>query len=145
MPLQYKRITLVVADIEKSLTIYGDILGFTTNYIKDSADDSYSYPVFNVPKGAKIRFGAFDSPTQERTLGLTEVKGCELPRYDGIRMHSSVIQVDDLPCKMEKIKALGLETTEQYTDENEYATFIEQSFVDFDGHLVVLYELLPNE
>ena len=144
MPLQYKRITLVVGDIEQSLRIYGDILGFTTNYIKDSADDSYSYPVFNIPKGAKIRFGAFDSPTQERTLGLTEVKGCPLPKYKGIRMHASVIQVDDLPAKMEKIKALGLETTEPFIDSNEYARFIEQSFVDFDGHLVVLYELLSN-
>lgn len=144
MPLQYKRITLVVADIDRSLTIYQDILGFTTNYIKDSANDSYSYPVFNIPKGAKIRFGAFDSPTQERTLGLTEVKGCPLPKNDGIRMHASVIQVDDLATKMKKIKKLGLETTEPFIDSNEYARFIEQSFIDFDGHLVVLYELFPN-
>jgi len=73
MSLLYKRVTLVVVDIERSLTIYQDILGFTINYIKDSAADSYSYPVFKIPKEAKIRFGVLDSPSQERTTGLTEI------------------------------------------------------------------------
>lgn len=145
MPLHYKRITLVIADIDRSLTIYRDILGFTINYIKDSASDSYSYPVFNIPKEAKIRFATLDSPNQQRTMGLTEVTNCPLPKPSGIHMHSSVIQVDDLAGKMEKIKALGLKMTQPFTDKNEYATFNEQSFVDFDGHLVVLYELIPNK
>lgn len=144
MPLFYKRITLVVADFDKSLTIYKDILGFTINYVQESAPDSYSYPVFNIPKEAKIRFAALDSPDQQRTLGFTEVKGIPLPKQEGIYMHASVIQVDDLPQKIEQIKALGLSITEPKIDENEYAKFLEQSFVDFDGHLVVLYELLTD-
>lgn len=145
MSLLYKRVTLVVADIERSLTVYRDILGFTINYIKDSASDSYSYPVFKIPKEAKIRFATLDSPTQERTLALTEVTGCELPKASVPIMSASVIKVEDLAGIIEKIKALGLETTEPATDSNEYFTFLEQAFIDFDGHLIVLYEMVASE
>lgn len=141
MSLLYKRVTLVVADIERSLSIYRDILGFRVNSIQDSADDSYSYPVFKIPKNAKIRFATLDSPTQERTIGFTEVKGYELPKPGGIIMTASVIKVADLHEVIGKIKALGLETTEVETDSNDHFTFIEQAFIDFDGHLIVLYEI----
>jgi len=144
MSLFYKRITLVVADIERSLTIYRDILGFTVNSIKPSDDDSYSYPVFRIPYEAKVSFATLDGPEQIRTIGLTEVKGVPLPPSEGIRMTASVIKVSDLVGVIEKLKALGLETTEQETDNNDEVTFIEQAFIDFDGHLVVLYEILNN-
>lgn len=60
-------------------------------------------------------------------------------------MTASVIQVDDLPNVMLKIKGLGLEITEPETDSNNHFTFLEQAFVDFDGHLIVLYEVLQND
>jgi len=145
MSLLYKRITLIVADIERSLTIYRDILGFTINYIKDSAEDSYSYPVFKIPKEAKIRFATLDSPSQERTLALTEVKGCKLPEPSTPIMSASVIKVENLAGIIEEIRALGLETTESETDSNEYFTFLEQAFIDFDGHLIVLYEMVASK
>lgn len=144
MPVLYKRITLVVADLEKSLKVYRDILGFTINYIEPSAEDSFSYPVFNIPKEAKLNFATMDSPSQERTFALTEVRGVPLPKQEGIKMAASVIKVDDLKGVIEKVKALGLETTDIKKDENEYAAFIEQAFTDFDGHLVVLYQMLET-
>ena len=144
MSLFYKRVTLVVADIERSLTIYRDILGFTVNSLKPSDEDSYSYPVFRIPKEAKISFATLDGPEQNRTLGLTEVKGCPLPKNSGIHMTASVIKVADLKATMEKIQSLGLETTEPTTDGNDHFTFSEQAFVDYDGHLIVLYEIQEN-
>ena len=144
MSLLYKRVTLVVADIERSLQVYRDILGFQINSLTDSSDDSYSYPVFKIPKEAKIRFATLDSPSQERTLGLTEVKGCPLPAPQAPIMSASVIKVEKLSEVIEEIKALGLETTEPETDGNDQFTFLEQAFIDFDGHLIVLYEILPN-
>jgi len=144
MSLLYKRVTLVVADIERSLKIYRDILGFTLNSIKTSEEDSYSYPVFNIPNEAKVSFATLDSPTQERTIGLTEVKGVELPKPSGIIMTASVIKVDDLSGVIKKIQRLGLETTEPETDSNDHFTFLEQAFIDFDGHLMVLYEIQGN-
>ncbi len=142
MSVLYKRITLVVADLERSLKVYRDILGFTINYIEPSAEDSFSYPVFNIPKEAKLNFATMDSPSQERTFALTEVRGVSLPKQEGIKMTASVIKVNDLKGVIENIKALGLATTDIKKDENEYAAFIEQAFTDFDGHLVVLYQML---
>ncbi len=144
MSLLYKRITLVVADIERSLQVYRDILGFQINSLTDSDDDSYSYPVFKIPKEARIRFATLDSPSQERTLGLTEVKGCPLPSPQAPIMSASVIKVEKLSKVIEEIQALGLETTEPETDGNDQFTFLEQAFIDFDGHLIVLYEILSN-
>lgn len=144
MSLFYKRVTLVVADIERSLSVYRDILGFTLNSLKASDDDSYSYPVFRIPREAKVSFATLDSPEQNRTIGLTEIKGVPLPKPDGIRMTASVIKVNDLPGVIERIKQLGLETTEPETDSNDIFTFLEQAFIDFDGHLIVLYEIMKN-
>ncbi len=139
----FKRITLLVRDIEESLKIYRDILGFTLESVKDSDDDSYSYPVFRLPQVAKVRFATLNSPDQIRTIGFTEVKGVELPRYDGPIMTASVIRVSEIEQAMAKIISLGLEHTELKIDESESSgQFKEQSFIDFDGHLIVVYELI---
>ena len=138
----FKRTTLLVSDLEKSLTIYKDILGFTIHKISESDEDSYSYPVFKIPKEAKIRFCTLDSPDQIRTLALTEVKGISLPRPQTPYMTAAVIRVENLPEVMKRIESLGLEFTDIKIDESsDGLLFMEQSFVDFDGHLVVLYEM----
>lgn len=142
MSLEYKRNTLVVADYEKSLTVYRDILGFSVNYINQSASDSYSYPVFNIPPEAKATFVALDSPTQERTFALTEITGIDLPKPIGPRMSVSVIKVDDLKNTMVQMKDLGLEILDPITDTTDGITYVEQGFVDFDGHLILLYQIL---
>lgn len=141
----FKRATILVADIDRSLEIYRDILGFEVFQISESSEDSYSYPVFKIPKEAKIRFATLSSPTQVRTLALTEVTGVELPKPSAPLMTAGVIKVDDLPAVMEKIEALGLEITEPKVDEGTDFTFREQAFIDFDGHLMVLYQILPGQ
>lgn len=141
----FKRTTLVVANMERALTIYRDILGFTLNApVSESGPDSYSYPVFRIPQEAKIRFATLDSRTQERTLGLTEVTGISLPPPAQPLMSAAVIRVPDIAATMAKIRALGLETTEPKTvrTPDGKLAFTEQAFIDFDGHLIVLYQLL---
>lgn len=142
MSLEYKRNTLVVADYEKSLTIYRDILGFSVNYINQSSSDSYSYPVFDIPPEAIATFVALDSPTQERTFALTEIKGVALPKQTRPRMSVSVIKVDDLANTIVKLETLGLETLEIRNDTTDGQSYNEQAFVDFDGHLILLYETI---
>ncbi|MCS6928427.1 MAG: VOC family protein [Saprospiraceae bacterium] len=144
--LLFKRVTLLVSNLERSLGIYRDILGFTLNApVSESSPDSYSYPVFRIPKEGKIRFVSLDTKTQERTLALTEVTGIPLPKPSQPLMSAAVIRVPDLANTIQKIKALGLETTEPKiarSADGKFA-FIEQAFVDYDGHLIVLYQLLP--
>lgn len=138
----FKRTNLLISDLAKSLTIYRDILGFTVHKVSESNEDSYSYPVFNIPKEAKLKFCTLDSPDQIRTIALTEITGIVLPPPPSSpRMSASVIRVKDLPGTMKKIEALGLEITKpKIAVGSDGNTFLEQAFVDFDGHLIVLYE-----
>lgn len=140
----FKRVTLVVADIDRSLHVYRDILGFSVNSRKASTADSFSYPVFRIPEKAQISFATLDGPEQNRTIGLTEVKGVDLQKDNGIHMTASVIKVVDLKSCIAKIQKLGLEVTKSKRVNKTNFSFIEQAFVDFDGHLIVLYELIQN-
>ena len=60
-------------------------------------------------------------------------------------MSAVVIGVTDLAGKFEQIEALGLTTTEPKIAGGVDFDFVEQAFVDFDGHLIVLYEVLRSD
>lgn len=141
----FKRVTFVVADMDRALQIYRDILGFTLDGIMDSSHASYSYPVFKIDPEAKLRFATLSAgPEQVRTMALAEVTGIELPKPGRPIMTASVIRVNDIDGVFEKLEALGLETVESTISERKGEfKFKEGAFVDFDGHLVVLYQMLP--
>ena len=133
--------------MDRSLQIYRDILGFTLDGIMESSSESYSYPVFKIPAEAKVRFATMSGgPDRIRTLALTEIKGIDLPEPGLPLMTATVIGVDDLDGIFEEINALGLETVPGTIAERpgEFK-FKERAFIDFDGHLIVLYEILPLE
>jgi catechol 2,3-dioxygenase-like lactoylglutathione lyase family enzyme len=143
----FKRVTLVVADMDRSLEIYHDILGFQLDGVTESSAESYSYPVFKIDPQAKLRFATLSAgPEQVRTMALAEITGIELPKPGRPFMTASVIRVDDLDGTFKKLEALGLETVPPTISERpgEFK-FKEQAFVDFDGHLIVLYQILPLE
>ena len=140
-----KRPNLVVADIERALTIYRDILGLTAGEVGESSAESFSYPVFNIPAEAKLRSVALSEPGEARVLALTEVTGIDLPSPPAApHLSATVIGITDLAAKFEQIAALGLKVTGTKIDEGADFTFIEQAFVDYDGHLIVCYEVLPD-
>jgi catechol 2,3-dioxygenase-like lactoylglutathione lyase family enzyme len=137
-----KRVNLLVSDLEQSLTIYKDTLGMEVFEITKSSLDSYSYPVFNLPKKAEIRFATLNIGEDKRAFALTEVKNVTLPSNEGIRMSTVVIAVSGLNNKYKKIGSMGLSRTEIDMDITpEGKSFSEFSFLDFDGHLIVLYEI----
>ena len=78
-------------------------------------------------------------------LALTELATLNLPRPSAApHMSAVVIGVTGLEGKFEQIEALGLITTEPKIAGGVDFDFVEQAFVDFDGHLIVLYEVLAN-
>ncbi len=79
-------------------------------------------------------------------MALTEITGMELPKPGRPFMTASVIRVDDIEGTFKKLEALGLEIVPGTIAERpgEFK-FKEQAFVDFDGHLIVLYQMLPLE
>ncbi|MEP3208138.1 MAG: VOC family protein [Maribacter sp.] len=139
----FKRNTLLVADLERSLKVYKDILGFSfSGEISALEEDSYAYGMFKIPMEGKIRFIALNSPSQERTIALTEVTNVTWSKPINTMLSSCmVLRVNDFETVMQKIEGLGLETSELQVVEKENYTVLEQAFYDFDGHLVDLYSI----
>ena len=106
--------------------------------------DSLAYDLFNVPRTARTRFATLNAgPLQMRTLGIYEVTGVALESQDGIRRGSVVINANG---RLDAIRAalpgLGLSMLREktlVTDDQKVG--IETGFYDWDGNLIVLYEL----
>jgi len=140
-----KRPNLLVADLDRSLAIYRDILGLGASEPSVSGPDSFSYPVFNIPKGTPMRSLTLHEEAEQRVLALTELKGYDLPKPISEPFLSTVvIGVDDLKGKFEKLEAMGLTVTETRIAGGGEFNFIEQAFIDPDGHLIVCYEVLQS-
>jgi catechol 2,3-dioxygenase-like lactoylglutathione lyase family enzyme len=141
--IRFKRTNLVVADLERALRVYRDCLGLTVENIKDSESDSYSYPVFEIPRKAKIRFATLDAPDQKRTMALTEITGIDLPPTPLPRLTASVIQVDKFDNVVARLKDEGLKTypEEVLKGADGAPKGRELGFIDHDGHLTVIYRL----
>ena len=139
---ELKRINLLVSDLDRSLEIYEGVIGMEVFEIKISKADSYAYEVFNVPSDARLRFASLNVGSEKRAFALTEVTKAELPSQDGIKMATAVIKINNLKEIYNQINDLELKTTRIDEDTTpEGRTFLEFSFVDYDGNLIVLYEL----
>lgn len=140
-----KRPNLLVADMDRSLEIYQNILGFSAGRISESSLDSFSYPVFNLPPEARMRYTYLGEPGEARVFGLTEVRNIELPKpASAPYMSTVVIGISGLTEKFEKLEALGLKVSPSKIAGGSEFKFIEQAFVDPDGHLIVCYEILED-
>lgn len=140
--LHLKRPCLLVADLERSFAIYRDILGFKLIHMSEASSDSYLYTIFKLPNSAKLKFAAFDTEYEPRALALTEVKGIQLSLPTAPYLTAMVIKVVKLKPTIAKIDQLGLEIVKPnsfMTPPNLY--FTEQAFYDYDGHLIMLYEV----
>ena len=148
--IRVQRTTLIVADLERSLALYRDTLGFEVAYIKNSRADSYSYPTFDIPAAAVLRFATLTagagSSAQLRVLGLTEVKGATLARPSGVRPVALVLEASNLVALEEEIARLPgvrvLPAGNLLTQDGRAGR--EVAVQDADGHLVVLYELATD-
>jgi len=140
--VQIKRPNLVVGDLDRALRLYRDILGFKVFAVETSGPDSYSYPVFGFPRGARLRMATLSTDTEVRTLALTELQGASLPPAPAPHRAAVVIEVRGIDRIAARISAEGLKTVPPKTSKTpEGLAFVEQAFVDFDGHLIVLYEM----
>ena len=144
--IHLKRPCMAVADLERALSIYRDILGFRLDYLDDASPGSYLYPVFGFPENAKLKFAALSTESEPRSLALTEVKGIELPPPTTPHRAAIVIQVPEVAPAIAKIRELGLPVVRESTfTAPPNLRFTEQAFCDYDGHLIVLYDVKIDE
>ncbi|MEL6247348.1 MAG: VOC family protein [Cyanobacteria bacterium J06648_16] len=140
--LHIKRPCLLVADLDRSLSLYRDILGFRLDYVGEASAESYLYTVFQLPAEAQLRFAALTSDKEERALALTEVKHFALSPPMPPHRQATVIQVASVTPLLDPIKSAGLTVLppSHFTAPPNLA-FTEQGVYDFDGHLIVLYDV----
>ncbi len=140
LPVRVQRANLVVADLDRSLRLYRDILGFRLDFIQGEREETYAYTVFRIPGEARTRFAALSSKGQARSLALTEVGGVDLPEASLPHSHALVLEVDDFDGAVEGARAEGLHIfPEETLHTHDGRVGREIGILDHDGHLVVLY------
>ena len=141
--LRVQRATYLVSDLDRALTFYRDILGFALAFVKDSAADSYSYPLFDIDRRAKMRFAVLSTPSQPRSFALTEITGVPLPPPNAPRRAALVLNVPDIDPIIAAAKAAGLTTfAEERLVTQDGRVGREQGLLDFDSNLVLVYTIL---
>lgn len=140
--VRFQRGNHVVADLEKALTFYRDVLGFDVTFVLPPNPNSYSYAVFDIPRDAVMHFCVLSTATQERVMALTEIKGLDLSPLPHPRRSAIVLEIDDPDAVMAGARALGLQVyDEEVLHTKDGRTGREIGIVDFDDNLVVIYKI----
>jgi catechol 2,3-dioxygenase-like lactoylglutathione lyase family enzyme len=140
--VRFQRGNHVVADLPRALTFYRDVLGFDVTFILPPNPDSYSYPVFDIPRDAVMQFCVLSTETQERVMALTEIKGVQLTPTPHPRRSAIVLEIDDPDAVMAGARALGLTVyDEEVLHTKDGRVGREIGIVDFDDNLVVIYKI----
>lgn len=141
--LQLHRPNILVADMERALGVYRDVLGFQVNFLLDALD--VAPEMFGLPHDTKMRMaflsegkGAFGS------LALSEAEGVERQSSGPPYPFCIIIEVQEglLAGMLEQLRALGLDVGTAYELEQPDRTDV--TFTDYDGHRVTLFELHPK-
>lgn len=140
--IRFQRGNFVVADMERALMFYRDVLGFDVAYTKGHNPDSYSIPVFNIPDGATLGFCTLSTPSQVRVMALTEITGIDLPPVPPPRRSAIVLDIADPDAVIAGAQKLGLHVyEEERLETNDGRIGREIGVVDFDDNLVVIYRI----
>jgi len=143
--VRFQRGNFVVADLERALTFYHDVLGFEVAYQHGHNPDSYSIPVFNIPDGAELGFCTLSTRDQVRVMALTEIKVVDLPPVPAPRRSAIVLDVADPDAIMTGARSLGLVVyPEERLETNDGRIGREIGIVDFDDNLIVIYTILEG-
>lgn len=143
--VRFQRGNFVVEDIDRALTFYRDVLGFTEEFRLPHNPDSYSIAVFDIPEGATIGFSVLSAPGQPRVMALTEVKvEGGLDPVPHPRRSAIVLETADPDAVMAGARELGLHVyEEEVLKTHDGRVGREIGIVDFDDNLVVIY-LIPD-
>jgi catechol 2,3-dioxygenase-like lactoylglutathione lyase family enzyme len=145
--VRFKRYSLLVNDLDRSIVLYRDILGYRMKQIEEVPSSSYVFKVFDIPSTAKARSVMFDGADgSTRALWLCEVKGAPVRPPTTPHVATVVLRVDRIKDVLARAKQAGFKVIDptDFTNDDGIGA-IEGAIVDSDGHLLVLYELFEGE
>lgn len=140
--VRFQRGNYIVASLDRALTFYRDVLGFDVTFVLPHNPASYSYPVFDIPRDAAMRFCVLSTASQERVMALTEITGVELVALPHPRRSAIVLEIKDVDSVIAGARALGLQIyDEEVLITKDGRKGREIGIVDFDDNLVVIYKI----
>ena len=136
---ELRRWSAVVSDLDETIHLYTEILGFELGDVTTDPKTSYVYEVFNISRDITTRHATFHAGAKKRVLSVVEVPGVKLPMPpQSPRMSVTLLNAngrfDEI---VTRLIDEGYETMEPHALG---ATGIEIGFIDRDGHLYALYE-----
>ena len=144
--VRFQRANFVVADLDRALTFYEGVLGFEVTFRKGHNPDSYSIPVFEIPKGAELGFAILSLPGQPRVMALSEVGKVDLKPVPYPRRSAIVLEAQYPDAVVAGAKELGLRVYgEGRLETHDGRVGREIGVVDFDDNLVVIYLIPEND
>jgi catechol 2,3-dioxygenase-like lactoylglutathione lyase family enzyme len=142
MSVRFQRANFVVRDLERALILYRDVLGFEVTFTLGHNPESYSFPVFEIPADATLRFCVLSTASQPRVMALTEIGKVDLAELPYPRRSAIVLEVDDPDEVVERARAAGAtvyEEGELITKDGRRGREI--GIADFDDNLIVIYKI----
>ena len=141
----FKRAVFIVSDLDRSVALWRDVFGFEANPVNDlTGADSYVFELMNIPASSVARTVSFNAgDAQVRTMLLLEVPG--IPPLPGEDVHRATVVIN-AKGRFEEIMAAVTALDLQVKSANRFVTAdgdaaVEQGFVDWDGNLVLVYEI----
>lgn len=140
MSIRFQRANYVVSNLERAFEMYVDVLGMSVEFMKDSPEDSYSYPVFEFDRSVPLRFAVLSTPDQPRVMALTEVPDANMGPAPTPRRAAIVLDVADIDGTVARAREKGFHVYDEGTLlTNDGREGREVGLVDADNNLVVLY------
>lgn len=136
----FQRATYLVSDIERSLKIYRDILGFKIDFYKDYGEDSYAYEIFNIKPSTPLNFCALSTDDEFRCFALLELKNTDLEMRSDLRRSAIIVRIEHFDIAVDKLKNMKLTIYDEHQLKTKDGRLgRELGFLDFDDNLVVIY------
>lgn len=133
------RPNFVVADMDRALRLYRDILGFEVGVVMPASELMDN--IFDIPMDAETRIAFLSSVDGEfGNMGITEAKGVDLRKPEGIFPTVWIIEIQrDIDEMVALLEAEGLKIKGVYDLQNPDREEI--VFTDHDGYRVLLMRL----
>ena len=135
-----RRWSPLVSDLDETIRLYRDILGFELGSVGPDPQSSFVYDVYNIDRSTITRHALFHAGDKKRVLSVVEVPGmkpvrsAETPRRSALLINANG-RFDQIKADLE---AAGYETI---APQRLATSGIEMGFIDKDGNLYALYEI----
>jgi len=142
--LRVKRPTILVHDLGRSIAFYTEVVGlelFDVEADYNTDPESYGYPLFNIPQGARKRMAYFNTSDEVRGFAVEELLDVDWSVPQSPRVAVVLFETDNIAGLERRLRDGGYTVWAPARGENYDTRFAEIGFLDPDGHLVAAYQI----